>query len=171
MALACRDVPICNATLIGDELIVRSAVNVSVIVSVHGKSAFDSTLVSPVVRDAQDKGLAMIDAEIKTLAEKARNGGLSLEDVSDGTITLSSAANLFPGLWALGTPLLYLPQVFAFQPGGAIEKPVVVNGQIAVRTMLPCGISFDHRAMDGEPVGRFITRLASLLGEPEGLMA
>lgn len=169
-ALACRHVPICNATLIGDEIIVRRNVNISVVVSVPGKDEFGSSLATPVLKDAQDKTLRTIDAEIKALATKAREGRLTVDDVSDGTITLSSAANFFPGLWALGTSLLALPQVFSFQPGGAIEKPVVVNGEIVVRTMLPSSITFDHRAMDGEPVGRFVTKLAALLNDPDALM-
>jgi pyruvate/2-oxoglutarate dehydrogenase complex dihydrolipoamide acyltransferase (E2) component len=67
----------------------------------------------------------------------------------------------------VSTPLLNQPQVLNFQPGSPIEKPVVIDGQIAIRTMLPCGLSFDHRAVDGEPVARFNREISDLLANPE----
>jgi pyruvate/2-oxoglutarate dehydrogenase complex dihydrolipoamide acyltransferase (E2) component len=53
------------------------------------------------------------------------------------------------------------------QPVAPIEKPVVIDGQVVIRTMLPCGVTFDHRAMDGAPLGKFITKLRDLLTNPE----
>ena len=75
-----------------------------------------------------------------------------------------------PGQWCVSTPLLNQPQVLNFQPGSPIEKPVVVDGQIVVRTILPCGLSFDHRAIDGEPVARFNRKISDLLAHPEFML-
>jgi pyruvate dehydrogenase E2 component (dihydrolipoamide acetyltransferase) len=167
LALACRQVPICNATINGDAISVWDNVNVGIAVALPGKGEYDSGLVVPVVRDAHAKSVLEIDAEVKALVGKARKGELTAAEMADGTITLSSTGGFAAGTWAVSTPLLNLPQVMNFQPGTPVEKPVVVDGQIVVRTMLPCGLSFDHRAMDGEPVGRFVQQLIDLLGHPE----
>ena len=167
LALACRHVPICNATVGDDAITVWDNVNVGVAVALPGKGEYDSGLVVPVVRDAHAKSVLEIDAEVKALVGKARKGELSAAEMADGTITLSSTGGFAAGSWAVSTPLLNLPQVVNFQPGTPLDKPVVVDGQVVVRTMLPCGLSFDHRAMDGEPVARFVQKLIDLLGHPE----
>jgi pyruvate/2-oxoglutarate dehydrogenase complex dihydrolipoamide acyltransferase (E2) component len=167
LALACRAVPICNATISGDAISVWDNVNVGIAVALPGKGEYDSGLVVPVVRDVHAKSVLEIDAEVKALVGRARKGELTTAEMADGTVTLSSTGGFAAGTWAVSTPLLNLPQVMNFQPGTPIDKPVVVDGQIVVRTMLPCGLSFDHRAMDGEPVGRFVQKLIDLLGHPE----
>jgi pyruvate dehydrogenase E2 component (dihydrolipoamide acetyltransferase) len=70
----------------------------------------------------------------------------------------------------VSTPLLNLPQVVNFQPGTPIERPLVIDGQIAIRTAVPCGLTFDHRCMDGEPAGRFVRQLSWLLRDPEMML-
>ena len=167
VALACRQVPICNATVGDDAITVWDNINVGLAVALPGKGDYDSGLVVPVIRNADIKSLLQIDAEIKTQVGRARKGELTAEDMADGTITMSSTGGFAPGVWAVSTPLLNLPQVINFQPGSPIEKPVVVDGQVAVRSMLPCGLSFDHRAMDGAPAGKFVQTLVDLLAYPE----
>ena len=167
LALACVEVPICNATITGDDIVVWDNVNMGIAVALPGQGEYDSALVVPVIRDVERKGVLTIDREIKDLIARARAGALSAADMADGTITLSSTAGFLPGAWAVSTPLINQPQVFNFQPSSPIERPVVVDGQVVVRTMLACGLSFDHRAMDGEPVGRFVRKLADLLTNPE----
>lgn len=167
MAIALRRVPNCNATLSGEEITLWDNVNVGIAVALPGKSEYESGLVVPVIRDVESKGVLELDREIKALVEKAKAGRLNARDTSDGTVTLSSSAGFMPGQWCVSTPLLNQPQVLNFQPGSPIEKPVVVDGQIVVRTMLPCGLSFDHRAVDGEPVARFNRAISDLLANPE----
>ena len=167
LALACVEVPICNATITGDDIVVWDNVNMGIAVALPGKGEYDSALVVPVIRDVECKGVLAIDREIKDLIARARAGSLGAADMADGTVTLSSTAGFLPGAWAVSTPLINQPQVLNFQPGSPIERPVVVEGQVVVRTMLACGLSFDHRAMDGEPVGRFVRKLADLLTNPE----
>lgn len=166
-ALACRHVPICNATVGANAITVWDNVNVGIAVALPGKGEYDSGLVVPVIRNADTKGILEIDREIKTLVGRARKGELTGADMADGTITLSSTGGFTPGVWAVSTPLLNLPQVVNFQPGSPLEKPVVVDGQVVVRSVLPCGLSFDHRAVDGAPIGRFVQKLIDLLGHPE----
>lgn len=167
LAIALRRVPNCNATLAGDEIVIWDNVNIGVAVALPGRTEFESGLVVPVVRNVETKGVLEIDREIKTLVEKAKAGQLNAADTADGTVTLSSSAGFMPGQWCVATPLLNQPQVLNFQPGSPIEKPVVVDGQITVRTILPCGLSFDHRAVDGEPVARFNRAISDLLANPE----
>jgi pyruvate dehydrogenase E2 component (dihydrolipoamide acetyltransferase) len=167
LAVACRYVPICNATISDNEIIVWNPVNIGIAVALPGKSEFESGLVVPVVRDVERKGLLELNHEIKDVVDKARDGQLNAGATSGGTITLSSSAGFVPGQWCVSTPLLNQPQVVNFQPGSPMDKPTVVDGQIVIRTVLPCGISFDHRAMDGEPMGRFIRKLAEVLSSPE----
>ena len=167
LALACRHAPICNAT-VGDQAItIWDNVNVGIAVALPGKGEFDSGLVVPVLRNVEAKGILEIDREIRSLVSRARDGTLTAADMADGTITLSSTSGFAPGVWSVSTPLLNLPQVVNFQPGTPLEKPIVVDGQVAIRSILPCGLSFDHRAVDGEPIGRFAKKLIDLLSHPE----
>ena len=167
LALACRQVPICNATVGSDAITVWDNVNIGIAVALPGKGEYDSGLVVPVVRNAHSKSVLEIDAEVKSLVGRARAGKLTGADMADGTITLSSTGGFASGSWGVSTPLLNLPQVVNFQPGSPVEKPVVVDGEVVVRSMLPCGLSFDHRAVDGAPIGRFVQILIDLLGHPE----
>ncbi|WP_341643840.1 dihydrolipoamide acetyltransferase family protein [Thauera sp. SDU_THAU2] len=167
VALACQHVPICNSTLANGEISAWENVNVGVAVALPGGSEHESGLIVPVVRDVQDKGLLQIDREVKDLVRRARASGLSPAETANGTITVSSTDGFLPGGWMVSTPLLNLPQVMNFQPGTPVEKPVVVDGRIEIRTLLPCGVTFDHRAMDGEPLGRFVRKIRDLLSNPE----
>lgn len=172
LALACRHVAICNATIEGDQITVWDNVNIGIAVALPGKTEYESGLLVPVVRDVQSKGLVQLSNEIKDLVTRARAGSLSPAEMAGGTVTMSSTGGFVPGQWVVSTPLLNQPQVLNFQPGTPLKKPVVVEGdQIAVRSMLPCGLSFDHRAMDGEPIGRFVNRLTELLTHPELMLA
>ncbi|MFA7282278.1 MAG: dihydrolipoamide acetyltransferase family protein [Sterolibacterium sp.] len=167
LALACQQVPICNATLTDNAVTLWENVNVGIAVGIPGRNEYESGLVVPVVRDVQDKGVLQIHREMKDLVARARSSSLSAADMADGTITLSSTDGFLPGGWMLSTPLLNLPQVISFQPGTPIEKPVVIDGQVAVRTILPCGLTFDHRALDGVPAGKLAKALRDLLSNPE----
>ena len=167
LSVACQHVPICNATLTNDEIIVWDNVNVGIAVATAGRAEYESGLLVPVIRNVERLGVAAVDRQVRDLTERARSGRLAPAEMTDGTITLSSTAGFMPGLWAVSTPLINQPQVVNFQPGSPIQKPVVVDDEIVVRTMLPCGLSYDHRAMDGEPVGRFVRKLSELISHPE----
>ncbi len=167
LSIAVRHVPICNSTLQDQEIVVWDNVNIGIAVALPGKTEYESGLVVPVVRNVEQKGIFDIDRDIKSLVDRAKAGKLVADDMSGGTVTLSSSAGFMPGQWCISTPLLNQPQVLNFQPSSPIDKPVIVDGQVAVRTMLPCSLSFDHRALDGEPVARFNRKMSDLLANPE----
>lgn len=168
LALACRHVPICNAALIDGEIVLWDEVNVGIGVALPGRNEYDSGLVAPVVRNVETKGLLQLDREIRELVARAREGRLSMQDMANATITLSSGSRPNSSGWMVGTPLLTLPQVVAFGPGAAVRKPVVLDdGQIVAGTILPCCLTFDHRALDGEPAARLAKSLTDFLGQPE----
>ncbi|MFO1468040.1 MAG: dihydrolipoamide acetyltransferase family protein [Steroidobacteraceae bacterium] len=168
LSIAVRHVPICNSTLQDQEIVVWDNVNIGIAVALPGKTEYESGLVVPVVRNVEQKGIFDIDRDIKSLVDRAKAlSKLVADDMSGGTVTLSSSAGFMPGQWCISTPLLNQPQVLNFQPSSPIDKPVIVDGQVAVRTMLPCSLSFDHRALDGEPVARFNRKMSDLLANPE----
>lgn len=170
MALAVADVPIANASLIDDVIIIYRNVNVGVAISLPGKTEWDSTLMVPVVRNVQAMGVAQIDKAMKELIARARNGKLTAEDMTGSTITLSSTAGLAPP-GTRSTPVLNLPNAVLVGPSTAQEKMVVVNGEAQVRTMMPVSMTFDHRVLDGEPAARFINALHGYLENPVLILA
>ena len=169
LALACQHVPICNATLEGDEITVWDNVDVSVAVAMPGKGDYDSGLLVPVLRNVETKNVLQISRELNNLVSQARAGKLSTAEMNDHTVTLSSTAGLgAPGSWLVSAPILNMPAVMAFQPGTPKRTPVVTDDdQIIVRDILPCGLTFDHRAVDGGPIGDFTRKITDLLSNPE----
>jgi pyruvate/2-oxoglutarate dehydrogenase complex dihydrolipoamide acyltransferase (E2) component len=168
LALACRQAPICNAALIDGEIILWDEVNIAIGVALPGRGEYDSALVAPVLRNAESKGLLQIDSEIRALVAKARAGTLNSQDVANATITMSSSEKLNNGGWLVGTPLLSLPQVVAFGPGAPVRRPVLRDdGEVVAGSILPCCITFDHRALDGAPAAKLARQLTDLLGHPE----
>jgi len=169
LALACQHVPICNATLEGDEITVWDNVDIGVAVAVPGKGDYDSGLLVPVLRNVETKDVVQISREMKDLVDLARAGKLSAADMSNHTVTLSSTAGLgVTGSWMVSAPILNIPAVMAFQPGTPKRTPVVTdNDEIVVRDILPCGLTFDHRAVDGGPICEFTGKIIELLANPE----
>ena len=137
VALALREHPELNATFEGGAIRVHEAVNVCFAVDTP------QGLVTPVVRDADKKGLLQIAREVRELAERARSGRLTMEDVRGGTFTITN-------LGVLGidqfTPILNHPQVAILAVGTVEDRPVVVDGRLAVRKTAWITLSFDHRA-------------------------
>jgi pyruvate/2-oxoglutarate dehydrogenase complex dihydrolipoamide acyltransferase (E2) component len=170
VALACKRVPIANATLEGNAICLWNEVNIGIAVALPGSTEFDSSLIVPVVHGADSLEVLALNERIQQQVKKAREGMLSPSDVSGGTITISSTARLTAGTWSVSAPLLNLPQVINFQPGTPLKRPLVVEDEIAIRSVLPCGLTFDHRCLDGEPTGRFIRELCGYLSNPETML-
>ena len=171
-ALICaiRQVPLVNSALSGDDIILFENINVGIAVALPGLTEFDSTFIVPVLKNADRMGVVEIDKGMKSLIERARKGELQPEDMTGSTITFSSTAGLAPpGLKS--TPILNTPNSMVIGPSTPIDKPVVVNGNIVVRTMLPMSITFDHRIIDGEPAARFGKHLHDCLEHPELMLA
>jgi pyruvate dehydrogenase E2 component (dihydrolipoyllysine-residue acetyltransferase) len=170
MVHAIARVPIANSCMEGDEIVIYDNVNMGMAISVPGTTEFDSGLVVGVLRNVETMGVVAIDKAMKALIERIRTGQASTEDMTGATITLSSTAGLGPpGLTS--TPVLNLPNAALLGPSTPIERPVVHEGEVVVRTMLPLSFTFDHRMLDGEPAARFMRALHDCLEHPELMLA
>lgn len=172
IVVACQAVPIANAAIVGDEVVIYNEVNVGIAVALPGQGEFDSGLVVPVLRNAERKGLVQIDSELRDLATRAREGRLASGETEGGTITLSPTSAIGgEGMYSWSTPVLNLPQAVIVQPGMIMERAVVHKGKIRKRQMMPLSLTFDHRVLDGDPFAAFVVTLRRCLESPELMLA
>ena len=164
-ALACISQPAANSSWNGDTIIQHGTVNVGVAVSLPAERG--GGLVVPVIHDAQTKGLRQISEDTKRLAKKARETGLTPEEMGDGTITLSNL-----GMYGVDqfTAIINPPQSVILAVGGAIEKPVVRDGQIVVGHEMCATLSGDHRVIDGAQGAEYLTAFKQLMENPASLL-
>ena len=149
--------PIMNSTLVGDEILVHDSVHLGIAV------ALSEGLIVPKLRHAEKKNLLQIAKEVRQLAQKAREGALVIEEVTDGTFTISNVSML--GMDGF-TPVLNPPETGILGVGRVIEKPAVFEGEIAIRHMMTLSLTFDHRVVDGAPAMTFLKTLARSLEQP-----
>jgi pyruvate dehydrogenase E2 component (dihydrolipoamide acetyltransferase) len=123
-------------------------------------------LIVPVVKDVDQKTILTLATEVQRLAELARERRLALADLRGGTFTISNYGAI-GGIFA--TPMLHLPQVAILGVGKLLQKPIVYQGEVAIRTVLPLSLTFDHRALDGAAVQRFLNDLMGYLATPARL--
>jgi 2-oxoisovalerate dehydrogenase E2 component (dihydrolipoyl transacylase) len=117
----------------------------------------------PVVRDAQSRSLWDLAAEMRRVSEAARTNKASREELSGSTITVTS---LGPLGGIASTPVINHPEVAIIGPNKLVQRPVVINGTIAIRTMMNLSSSFDHRIIDGHEAASFIQKMKRLLEKP-----
>lgn len=171
-ALVCaiKQVPLANASIVGDELVIYEGINVGIAIALPGETQYDSKLLVPVLKHVEQMGVVDIDKGMKALFEKARNGQLTADDMSDSTVAFSSTAGLSPpGMQS--TPVLNLPNALLIAPATPQEKPVAHKGKIKIRTMLPVSLTFDHRVLDGSPIARLAKHMHDCLENPELMLA
>jgi len=149
--------PIMNSTLVGEEILVHDTVHLGIAV------ALSEGLIVPKLRHAEKKSLLQIAKETRLLAQKARDGGLVIEEVTDGTFTISNVSML--GIDGF-TPVLNPPETGILGVGRVIQKPAVFEGEIAIRHMMTLSLTFDHRVVDGAPAMTFLQTLARYLEQP-----
>ncbi len=172
IAVACQVVPIANAGIVDDQIVLWNEVNVGIAVSLPGQGEWDSGLIVPVLRNAERKGLVQIDKELRDLATRAREGRLAPGETEGGTITLSPTAAMGgEPMYTWSTPVLNLPQALIVQPGMIMARAVIHEGDIAKREMMPLSVTFDHRILDGDPVASFVVTLRRCLQSPELMLA
>ncbi len=161
-ALALRAHPRFNASLDQGtgELVLKRYYNIGVAVDT------DQGLVVPVVRGIDGKGIRELSAELARLVARTREGKATLEDLRGGTFTVTNTGAL-GGTGA--TPIINYPEVAILGVGRARLTPVVRDGQIVPRLVLPLSLAFDHRVIDGMEAARFSTELVGLLEAPERL--
>jgi len=161
-AQALREFPNLNATLVGDEIHLLQDINIAVAVDT------ERGLIAPVVRDTDRKGLSQLEREIRGLAEKARVGGLSPDDLVGGTFTVTNL-----GIYEIDafTPLTNPPQCAILGIGRIVAKPAVSDGEVRVKPTVTLSLSFDHRIVDGAPAARFLQKVKRLIEKPQVLLA
>jgi len=123
--------------------------------------------VVPVIRDTDRKSIVAISAAIEDLAKRAREGTIDVSDLQGGTFTITNVGPL--GGTAL-IPAVNYPEVAILGMGRVQEKPVVRDGQIVIRKMLPLTLSFDHRVADGADAARFVSEMVRELSDPNLLL-
>jgi pyruvate dehydrogenase E2 component (dihydrolipoamide acetyltransferase) len=124
-------------------------------------------LIVPVVKDVDQKSLVTLAADLARLADLARTRRIPLTDLRGGTFTISNYGAI-GGIFA--TPMLRLPEVAILGVGKLLHKPVVHDGEVMVRTILPLSLTFDHRALDGAEAQRFLNELIGYLSNPARLI-
>lgn len=123
----------------------------------------------PVLRDVDTKGLLELALEVSELAERARTRKLTLEEMRGGTFTISNQGGIGGSFF---TPIINRPEVAILGLGRAVLKPVIQDGQVTARLLMPTGLSYDHRLIDGGAAARFMVDLAQALQDfPENELA
>ena len=153
--------PRLNAHLVDGNVLLLKEVNIGLAVAVP------DGLVVPVLRGADSLDLLGIARQIRTLADKTRKNALGVDDMTGAGFTVTALSNYDIDVF---TPIIDPPQVAILGLGRAIEKPVVVDGEIVVRSMMHLSVTFDHRALDGVPVAEFIRTLKASLESPGELV-
>ncbi len=158
VCVALKDVPAVNAEIDGDDLVYKNFCHIGVAVGT------DKGLVVPVLRDADQMSLAEIEKGINELGAKAREGKLSMADMTGGTFTISNGG-IYGSL--MSTPILNAPQSGILGMHNIVQRPVVVNGEIVARPMMYLAVSYDHRVVDGKEAVTFLVRIKECLEDPK----
>jgi pyruvate dehydrogenase E2 component (dihydrolipoamide acetyltransferase) len=157
VASALKKVPAANASWSDDAILLWDRVDVAVAV------ALDDGLITPIVKEADRKGLAQIAAETKDLAERARAGKLKLEEFQGGTFSISNL-----GMYGVRefAAVINPPQGCILAVGEGAQRPVVRDGQLAVATVMTCTLSCDHRVVDGAVGAQFLAAFKTFVEDP-----
>ena len=159
--VALKEIPEVNAEIQGDEIVYKNYYNVGVAVGT------EQGLVVPVLRDADRFNLAEIEKAIAALGRKARDGKLTMEDLTGGTFTISNGG-IYGSL--LSTPILNPPQSGILGMHKILERPIVVGGKIEARPMMNLALSYDHRMVDGREAVTFLVRVKECLEDPSRIV-
>jgi pyruvate dehydrogenase E2 component (dihydrolipoamide acetyltransferase) len=160
-AKALRDHPECNASWTEDEMIQYGAVDISVAV------ATDRGLITPIVRNADLKGVAQISIEMKDLAARAKVGKLKLEEFQGGGFTISNLGMFGVKEFAA---IINPPQAMILAVGVGEERVVVRKGEMVIRNMMSCTLAVDHRVVDGAMGAQFLQTLRAYVEQPAAML-
>jgi len=158
---ALKAYPRLNAEIVGDEMVLKRYYDIGIAVNTP------EGLVVPVVRDADRLSFAEIERAIASLAEKARDKTLSLEELQGGTFSISNGG-VFGSL--LSTPILNYPQVGILGMHKVEERPIAQGGQVVIHPMMYVALTYDHRIVDGAEAVGFLVRVKELIEDPERLL-
>jgi len=158
---ALREIPEVNAEIDGTDVVYKNYYHIGIAVGTK------RGLVVPVVRDAQDRSLANVEATINELGLRAREGKLGIEDMQGGTFTITNGG-VFGSL--MSTPILNAPQSGILGMHKIQERAMVVDGEVVVRPMMYLALSYDHRVVDGQGAVTFLVRVKESLEDPQRLV-
>ncbi len=156
-AIALKEFPAVNAYIDGDTIVFNDFSDISIAVS------SPRGLVVPVIRNAEKLDFAGIEAEVVRLAVKAKEGKLTLEEMSGGTFTITNGG-IFGSM--LSTPIINAPQSAILGMHNIVERPVAINGEVVIRPIMYVALSYDHRTIDGKESVGFLVRVKQLLEDP-----
>jgi len=162
VARALKESPIANSHLVGDEVRVLDEVNVGIAM------AIPEGLLVPVIKNADQKSLLEIAQEVRELAKKAKANSLSIDEMTNSTFSITNLSS-----YNIDTfdPLLNQPEIGILGVGTVEERPVVVDGEIVIRSIANLNLAFDHRAWDGAPAAEFVRSIAKFLSDPSWMKA
>lgn len=158
---ALKDYPALNARIDGDDIVYRQHVNLGIAVGTeHG-------LVVPVLREAEKMSFSEIERQVSHYGKRARDGALTLDELSDGSFTITNGG-IFGSL--LSTPIVNGPQSGVLGMHAIQERPVARNNQVVIRPMMYVALTYDHRLVDGREAVSFLVRLKELIEDPRRLL-
>jgi 2-oxoglutarate dehydrogenase E2 component (dihydrolipoamide succinyltransferase) len=158
---ALKRFPAVNASIDGSDIVYHGYADVGVAVS------SDRGLVVPVLRNAEQMSLAEIENGIATFGKKARDGKLSIDEMTGGTFTITNGGT-FGSM--MSTPIVNPPQAAILGMHNIIQRPMAINGQVVIRPMMYLALSYDHRLIDGKEAVTFLVTIKNLLEDPSRLL-
>jgi 2-oxoglutarate dehydrogenase E2 component (dihydrolipoamide succinyltransferase) len=158
---ALKQFPMVNAQIDGDTIVYKHYVNMGIAV------ASDQGLVVPNIKDADQKGTIDLSREISEVAKRARDGKLTMDDLTGGTFTITNGG-VFGSL--VSTPIINYPQVGILGLHKTQDRPVAVNGEVKIRPMMYIALSYDHRIVDGQQAVLFLVRIKELVEDPAAML-
>jgi len=158
---ALKRFPAVNASIDGNDVVYHGYQDVGVAVST------DKGLVVPVLRDADNMSIAEVESTIAEFGAKARDGKLTIEEMTGGTFTITNGG-VFGSL--LSTPILNPPQAAILGMHSIKERPVAENGQVVIRPMMNLALSYDHRLIDGKEAVRFLVAIKEMIENPAKIL-
>jgi 2-oxoglutarate dehydrogenase E2 component (dihydrolipoamide succinyltransferase) len=153
--------PAVNAQISGEEIIYHHYADVGVAVSTP------KGLVVPILRNAESMSLAQIELKIIELATKARDGKMTIDEMTGGTFTITNGG-VFGSM--LSTPIINVPQSAILGMHNIVERPVAINGQVVIRPIMYLALSYDHRIVDGRESVSFLKTVKEMIEEPSRLL-
>ncbi len=153
--------PAVNSMMDGEEIVTPDYADIAIAVQTP------KGLMVPVIRNTESLGLAEIEKELMNLANKARTGKISLDEMTGGTFTITNGG-VFGSL--LSTPIINPPQSGILGMHNIVERPVAVNGKVEIRPMMYIALSYDHRVIDGKDSVGFLVKLKEMIENPQKML-
>lgn len=160
-SMALKAMPIVNASIDGDAIVYHHYVNMGIAV------ASDAGLVVPNVKDADRKGMLDVSRDIAAVAKRARDGKLTMDDLTGGTFTITNGG-VFGSL--VSTPIINYPQAGILGLHKTQDRPIALNGQVVIRPMMYVALSYDHRIIDGQQAVLFLVKVKELMEDPAAML-